>query len=89
MKIIHRYSVPILNTPTTHAFIGKIVHVACKTEDVVDFWVETDPEHNVSSTKRVFEIYPTGVEIPNDAQYIGTALSPSRSYVWNLYERLA
>lgn len=88
MRKIYRYSVPILNFATHSIFIGKIVHVACKTEDAVDFWVEVDEGLQTNET-RIFEVYPTGVEIPDDAQYIGTAISPVNSYVWHLYQRLA
>lgn len=87
MRTIYRFTVPILNGVATHFFIGKIVHVECKTEDTVDFWAEIDNKQ-VSYTARKFEVYPTGVEIPDDAQYIGTAVSPSRIYVWHLMERL-
>lgn len=87
MRTVYHFVVPILNIPTTHSFIGKIVHVGCKAEHHVDFWVEIDTEQ-VATSPRKFEVFPTGVEIPDDAQYIGTAISPVNNYVWHLYERL-
>lgn len=72
---------------------GKIIHVDSKTFGYVDLWVEFDDSEEVAT--RTFQIFGTGWEITDDAQYIGTSVQRTQNpdqfneiKVWHVYERL-
>jgi hypothetical protein len=65
---------------------AKIVHVACQdTSGVVSLWAEIENES--ASVTRSFRIYGTGQSIPDDTDYVGTALDGM--FVWHVYEKAA
>jgi hypothetical protein len=80
---IHRYVLPI-NEVEQEVKIGKVLHVGAKPgdEEHIHVWA-----YNEAEETRYFRIYADGQEIPDDAQYINSAVIGK--YTWHLYERLA
>lgn len=61
---------------------GRIVHVACQaTPDWVDIWFE-----NADMKTRKFTVVGTGHPIPENAEYVGTALAVGGALVWHVVE---
>jgi len=84
---IYKYRVPVKDVwhdvaMPSHA---TIVHVACQdTPGVVSLWAEIENES--ASVTRSFRIYGTGQSIPDDTDYVGTALDGM--FVWHVYENV-
>ena len=88
-KSIYKYSVAIdgtdhyIDLPPESA----VVHVDVQTAPYaqVTFWAEVSLPADTDVT-RVFRVFGTGYEIPDDYEYVGTTLG-DRPLVWHLFER--
>lgn len=85
---IYRYEVPV--DDRWHTFkCGPPLHVACRHHGFVEFWAhpfEDDADEFVDELR--FRVYGTGHEIPEEALYVGTALTPDGALVWHLVSDL-
>lgn len=86
MKSVYRYQVPVDDQWHEHNLIGAILHVHCRTVDVVEFWALSTA--GVPMT-RSFRVFGTGQGIPDATEWRGTALSPGEQLVWHLFEAIA
>lgn len=84
---IYRYEVPVDDQPHTFKLtkgdLGRVRYVAGNLF-TVEFWAEHwdgVPEGEVT-----FRVFGTGMEIPAEAQYAGTAPRTREGLVWHLYE---
>jgi len=86
MRKILKYPVALSPSPQEFALPrGSITrHVDYQpTQQGPEIWVEINSEEKIMD-KRVFQVFGTGVDIPNGSRYIGTY---QRSvHVWHLYE---
>jgi hypothetical protein len=79
MRVL-RYEVPV--DDQVHGFTcGEVLHVDCRQTDVVEFWAL-----EWARTRRAFQVFETGQEIPVDFEYRGTTLSQYGIMVWHLFE---
>lgn len=83
-RMIYRYVVPVDDHWHTHALSGSVLHVACRSADVVEFWAL----HSGGPTiDRAFRVFGTGQPIPPAAStYVGTAFAAGGALVWHLME---
>jgi len=63
---------------------SRVIKVECRQPQLLSFWAEVDTEKN--KEKREFVIVGTGHPIPENYEYVGTALDGW--YVWHLYEKV-
>ncbi len=63
---------------------GPIVHVATRTEDVVEVWYEHEP--SAPTQARSFRVFGTG-QSGVMGKHVGTAVTPSGRLVWHLREQ--
>lgn len=49
-------------------------------------WAEMNPAN--PPVTREYRVFGTGVDIPDDAQWVGTTQDFPRGLVWHLYERI-
>lgn len=81
-KAIYRYEVPVDGQVHAIELSGKILHVASRRPEVVEFWALSSG--GVSITRR-FRVYGTGHTLPEGpVTMCGTALD--RDYVWHLVD---
>jgi len=89
-KTVHKFKLAYFRS-TRQEFelsnMAKVVHVECQhpgaNEHYVTFWAEI-PE-DPWPAKRTFAVFPTGGEIPDSAEYVGTAIDDF-GLVMHLYE---
>lgn len=71
---------------------SKVVHVGSKRDGYIDIWAIVDEDSEVSRV-RTFQVFRSGVPIPEDAQYIDSSVQSSAiqngNRVWHVFERLA
>ena len=83
MKRVHRYDVPVDGLIHQVALQGPILHVATRRTWIVEFWVLDDDL--VPAQTHFFEAIGTGQQVPDDAEWRGTAIAPD-NMVWHLFE---
>lgn len=88
MKVVWKYAVPVTgyDVLVTLPKDARIVHVGSQSIDTVMMWCISE-EVWATPEKRIFRVFGTGHEIPDDYSYIGTAL-PIDELVWHLFERI-
>lgn len=71
-------------SPVTMPIGAEILHVGVQENDIC-FWAKVDPKAKTET--RLFGIYGTGWDIPNDteSEYVGTV--QQGSFVWHIFER--
>ena len=79
---VHRYTVPVDDHWHRLELPGPVLHVATRDPQVVELWCEVRVAPAAPVRLRVFG---TGHPIPDEAVYVGTALSPFGGLVWHLY----
>lgn len=79
---VYRYEVPVDDCDHELTVHGQFRHVASRNPEVVEVWVEHDP--NVTGLAFRFRVFGTGQVIPDGALWFGTALAPC-GLVWHLY----
>lgn len=87
MRTIYRYSVPVDLRAHIVELTGEILSVGCRDPRFVEFWAEHDEA--VQEISRTFQVFGTGHDLPHDARYVGTAVTPNEVFVWHLYELVA
>lgn len=81
---IYRYQVPVGGVHVL-ALAGPVLHVACRDENVVEFWAPHSDE--LPLQERRFTVVGTGHPVPDGPwQYHGTAIAPGGRLVWHLLE---
>lgn len=85
MKKIHKEHFDVRKERVTFdlPFGSIIVYVGSQFENHISFWYEFEIEETVIET-RTFRVFGTGHSIPENYQYLGTAMD--RPFVWHLYE---
>jgi hypothetical protein len=93
MKMIYRYEVEIAKEPTAIVLGGDPLHIGLnEAQDKVEFWAEAmhdDPaksRHSRKPRERIFQVFGTGMPIPDRAKYWGTTPRSFLGYVWHLFE---
>ena len=93
MKMIYRYEIEISKDPTSIVLGGDPLHIGLnEAQDKVEFWAEAmhdDPaksRHSRKPRERIFQIFGTGMPIPDRAKYWGTTPRSYLGYVWHLFE---
>lgn len=61
---------------------GPIVHVGCRDERAVEFWIREPCDGAVEV--RAYRVFSTGQPIPGAARHEGTAVVPDGRLVWHL-----
>lgn len=91
MRRMYRYEVPMGGAPTTISMPAraKVAMAAWsprpdKLCDVIEFWAEFDEAAYMVS--RVFQVFGTGWELPENAAWVRTCPRTPAGYVWHLYE---
>lgn len=88
MRTIHKYSLGLMNGPFDIEMPqgARVVHVECQhSEARVEMWamVETDSPMQT----RQFSVIGTGHPCDHpDHQYMATAISPCRRFVWHVFD---
>lgn len=81
-----RVAIPVDDAWYTVQMRGPIVHVATRVPDEVEVWwlnAPTTPPHT-----REFIVVGTGHDIPAYCRHVGSAIVPSGTLVWHLFERV-
>lgn len=87
-----RYEVPVDDVWHPLQLSGPIVHATCRGMTYVEFWVLASDQ---PADTRWFRAFRDDHEVPGDAIYRGTALSPTGpgpfsqpygQFVWHLFE---
>jgi hypothetical protein len=93
MKMIYRYEIEIAKEPTSVVLAGDPLHISLnEAQDKVEFWAEAmhdDPaksRHSRKPRERIFQVFGTGMPIPDRAKYWGTTPRSFLGYVWHLFE---
>ncbi len=82
MRVL-RYEVPVDDRVHGHRLTGKVLHVASREPQLVEFWALADIRAPVV---RFFRVYATGQPIPTAVDYVGTCFDGSgRALVWHLF----
>lgn len=79
-----------IEDPTHHVPMpldAKIVHVESQNDGFITLWFVTANESEQVDVK-VFQLISDGEDIPDDAQYIGTACQRTNKLVYHIFERL-
>lgn len=77
-----KWSIPVDDKP--HDAPALVVHVACQSSyDSVEVWALE--RHIKYAGIGKFQVFATGQEVPDDAEYVGTALAAQGSLVWHLF----
>ncbi len=88
--LIYRYEVPVDGQwhEITLTAGTKVLHVAARQPNMVEFWAQHFPWGGVKA--RQFRAYGTGEPMPGWERfaYQGTAIVPGGSLVWHLMERV-
>lgn len=81
MKTILKYQLSIIDRNTITAPTMTVLHVR-EQNDVPTIWAEVDEGGDIE--EHTFWIVGTGMNVPSDATYLGTAFcSP---FVWHVYK---
>lgn len=80
---ILRAVVPVDDAWHTHVIRGRIVHVASRQEDAVEFWWLDAPQ--APAERHSFRVFGTGQPIDFGAWHVGTASTPTGQLVWHLF----
>lgn len=94
MKRVLKYEVLVghpleIIIPSMSAMAPDCVHVDLDqtgSPDRVWIWLEIDESEH--PTKRRFEVFPTGVPVPDDAEHCGSVRHISTGLVWHVYEEV-
>lgn len=84
MKVF-RYPIPVDDTWYDLPLTGPVVKVDTRGEDYVELWAIA--REGVEPVQRRFKVYGTGHPVPDHTKHVGSALAPSGTLVWHLFER--
>ncbi len=85
-RCVYKYEVPPgFSRSMTDIPVGaEFVHVACQDHsEKVFVWALVDPLAPTESVKLGY--VPTGQQVPDEAEYVGTALSMGGTFVWHIF----
>ena len=82
MRTIYKYRVDIGGSTYVSLPSGYFIKHVDMQQDDLCFWAEVDRNEKTESVE--FRVVGTGHQIPDGAQYVGTAQSPP--FVWHLYK---
>jgi hypothetical protein len=93
---VFRYIVPVDDQPHGFDLVSNVsvLSVAAvymplapgeRPAHVVEFWAE-DYGGQLSTTRRAFQVFGTGHDLPDRAQWRGTCDRTAEGLVWHLYE---
>jgi hypothetical protein len=82
VRAIHRHEVPVDDQWHTLALTGDVLHVATRNSHIVEIWTS----HGDKTAERSFRVFATGQPLPDELNYIGTAIAPGGHLVWHLME---
>lgn len=83
-KVVYKFPIPYVGAEQDIVLpVGATILTFALQGDVPHIWVELNPK-TAEISKRYFQIFATGQDIPGDARYIGTIFP--NPYVFHLYE---
>lgn len=87
-RVVHKYEVPFGESALTLPRGAELLHVATQPKDPqgtegVFVWALVDPD--ASHTIMQIGYFATGEPIPAGAEYIGTAITPDKTFVWHVF----
>ena len=87
--LIWKQEVPVLADPhvtVTLPFNARIIHVNMQGFGAMAFWFSFPNVPSGIGDRRRFRVFGTGQEIPEQWEYVGTALDRKNGLVWHLHE---
>ncbi len=89
-KVVHKYEVPYGEGSVSMSKGAELLHVATQPKDPqgkegVCVWALVDPSTELE--RRKIGYFATGEEIPTEAEYVGTAITPDKTFVWHVFAR--
>jgi len=82
VRTIHKYHLHIADIQTLHLPRGATVRHVDEQAGMLTLWAEVDPGE--PSISRTLAIVGTGHRVPEEAQYIGSAVMTT-GFVWHVY----
>jgi hypothetical protein len=91
LKSVYKYTLPVIDAQTVLFMLrgARIVHVDSQGIDhgSVQIWAIVDPSLAPDDTEaRAFSVYGTGHDVPDESDYVGTALAANGALVWHVFE---
>lgn len=84
-RTVYRTVIPVDDSWHEIELRGPILHVATRREDAIEIWHLHDDEQD--ATLHAFRVVGTGHQLaPALATYVGSAVTPSGTFVWHLWE---
>ena len=88
-RVVHKYEVGFGQFARVDMPLGaKLLYVAgqpTRVGEAIFVWAEVDP--TAALTRRQIGYFATGDRLPDDAEYVGTAITRGGASVWHVYER--
>lgn len=81
-RSIHRHEIPADRQWHNQELTGAVLHVATRTPYTVEIWARASDE-GLRCTHS-YRVFGTGEPLPDDCQYVGTAITPGGQFVWHL-----
>jgi hypothetical protein len=82
---IYRYEVPVDDEWHEVKLSSEVLHVGCRTPDVIEFWAW---RRDGLQIPRSFRVVGTGQPLATEPmKHVGTTLVPGGELVWHLMER--
>lgn len=90
-RVVHKYEVGYREAGTAIPTGAKLLHVGVQRRasgggEGVFVWAEVDP--TASLVRWELGYFATGVTLPSDVHYFGTAATPDGAFVWHVYQRV-
>lgn len=82
MRVVHKYTVHPSELSVDTYEGARFLHVANQREQIT-VWAEVNPQ--APRCARFLHVVGTGFDAPEDADYIGTALMASGTFVFHIY----
>jgi hypothetical protein len=88
-RVVHKYEVGYGEAGSQMPLGAKLLHVDSQPKaggEGVFVWAEVDPAAPL--VRQQIGYFATGEDLPEDAEYVGTAVTPGGAFVWHVYERV-
>lgn len=81
---IYQYEVPVDDQEHSFELTDSPSAVGCRVADKMEFWALRRTGAPVRT--RIFRVFGTWQDIPEQWSWTGTAVSPDGTFVWHLHE---
>jgi len=87
MKTIYKYKLNPGYTELELPLNAEVLHADCVGNDVF-IWCLVHPEEDYAKEKRVFQVFGTGFNIPEDKrfEYVSTCKMYDGALIWHVFE---